>query len=66
MLGVSLDERFDESGFPHTWRTDNGDDGGRRFGWEAIDKGNMEALLFDLVFPLDEETMRGFVGQSTS
>lgn len=53
MLRVPFDERFNEGGFSHTRRTDNSDNGGRWFGREAIDEGNMETLFFDLVVPLD-------------
>ena len=48
MLGISFDEGFDESGFAHTWRTNDCNDNGRRFGWEAVDERDMKALLFDL------------------
>lgn len=48
MFGVPLDERFDESGFPNSGRTNDRNDGRRRFGREAIDERNMEALFFDL------------------
>lgn len=45
---VSFDERLDKSCFSNARRTDDGNDDRRRFGREAIDKRNMEALFFDL------------------
>lgn len=48
MLGIALDERLDEGSLPNARRTDDGNDCWRRFGGEAVDKGDMEALLFDL------------------
>lgn len=48
MLGVAFDEGLDEGCFAHAWRTNDGDDEGGRFFWEAVDKRDVEALLFDL------------------
>lgn len=53
MLRVAFDERFYEGGFSHTRRTDDSDDGGRWFGREAINEGNMQPLFFDLTVPSD-------------
>ena len=49
MLGVSLDEGFDECRFAHSWRPDDSDDDGRRLFRQAIDKRYMEALFFNIV-----------------
>lgn len=49
MLGVALDEGFDQGGFADAWRTDDGDDLRGRVGGKTVDLGDMEALFFDLL-----------------
>lgn len=48
MFRVSLDEGFDEGCFPNARGTNDRNNGRRWFGWEAVDKRNMETLFFDL------------------
>ena len=53
VLGITLDQGFDEGGFADAGGTDNGDNYGRGFFREAVDKGNVEAFFFDLGVLLD-------------
>ena len=53
MFCVAFDEGFDERCLPHSWRSDDGDDLGRWIEGQAVDLGDMEALLFDLEDGLD-------------
>ncbi len=53
MLSVAFYEGFDEGGFADAGGTDNGDNYGRGFFREAVDKGNVEAFFFDLGVLLD-------------
>ncbi len=48
MLGITLDQGFDEGGFADAWRSNDSNDDGRRLFREAVDEGHMEALFFDL------------------
>jgi len=53
VLSVAFYEGFDEGGFADAGGTDNGDNYGRGFFREAVDKGNVEAFFFDLGVLLD-------------
>lgn len=48
LLGVSLDEGFDESSFADTRRSHHRNDDGWRLFRQPIDEGYMEPLFFDL------------------
>lgn len=48
MFGVAFDQRFDECSFAHARRANHCDYYWRSFLREAVDEGDMEALLFDL------------------
>jgi hypothetical protein len=48
LLGVSLDEGFDEGGLANARWTDNSNNDWWRFFRQSIDQWNMEALFFDL------------------
>ena len=48
MLGVAFYKTFDEGSFADTRRSDDGNDDRGSFFREAINKGDMEALFFDL------------------
>ena len=49
MLCVSLDKRFDEGSLADAGRTHDSNDEGRGVFGKAIDEGDMEAFLADLV-----------------
>lgn len=66
MFRIAFNERFDESGFTDTWRADDGDDDGGAFFGETVDKGDMEALFFDLYYLLEEGTRDKVSGIHTS
>ena len=48
MLGVALDERFDQSGFADPRWANDSNDKGRSFFREPVDEGNVETLFLDL------------------
>lgn len=48
MLGIALDQGFDEGGFADAWRSNDRNDYGRSLFREAVNEGHVEALFFDL------------------
>ena len=58
LLGIALDEGFDECGFADPWGAHDGDDDRRRLSREPIDKGDMEAFLFYLAWHLSRSILK--------
>lgn len=48
MFGIALDERFDKSGFAHSWGANDCNNEWWSFFRKTIDQGNVETLFLDL------------------